>query len=318
MKIKIALLCTLLSATNVYAKDVNLDSMSIIDLYKELEAINYDYEELQKAYEEAKATEQSLANRVLTAASIATTGIGGMELARGLAEQQADKEADANMTAYIESMHCTYGDGKSVPAGPDEIELPGGNDTTLMSLRNEYFALAADLKERKAALGMPPGIESEEILDKSQIALYDDENVGITDGAYASLYRAKALNSETDQAKIDEERNASKNRVIAGGVLTGTGVVGGIIGNSLINGKLGEKIKENKNTKSIENNFKNRLKSVGVENVDKMNLSNIDLNSISDIFDKVDLTGLKGQDATKIFDTSNTDNFMSSFGNFSI
>ena len=60
------------------------------------------------------------------------------------------------------------------------------------------------------------------------------------------------------------------------------------------------------------------MKSVGVENVDKMNLSNIDLNSISGIFDKVDLTGLKGKDATKIFDTSNTDNFMSSFGNFSI
>ena len=208
-------------------------------------------EQKQKAYDEAKANEQSLANRTLTAVTTAATGIGGMELARGLAEQKADKEAEQDMAAYIATFRCTYGDGHQVKAGPEEIELPGGNDATMMSLRNEYFTLASDLKERKEALGLTPGIESETILDKSEMGLYDDENVGIESGAYASIYRATVLESEEDQAKIDEERKASKNRVIGGAVAAGVGVVGGIVGNSLINGKLSEKIKEKSEKKRL-------------------------------------------------------------------
>ena len=209
----------------------------VIQLYQQANSlyVNTRLAQLQKAYEEAKANEQSLANRTLTALSVAAAGIGGMELAMGLAEQKADKDADANMDAYIETMRCSYGDGKSVKASSEEIELPGGNDAELMKLRSEYFALAADLKERKEALGMKPGIESEEILDKSQMGLYDDEFVGITGGAYESLYRAKMLNSEKDQAKIDEDAKASKNRVIAGAVVAGAGVVAGIAGNAIIN-----------------------------------------------------------------------------------
>ncbi len=189
---------------------------------------------LKQKYEAAKEKEQSLANRTLTAATVAATGIGGMELAMGLSEQKADKEADADMAAYMATMRCTYGNKKQVNAGPDEIELPGGNNSELMSLRNEYFSLAADLKERKEALGMAPGIESEEILDKATSGLYDDENIGTDSGAYASIYRAENGN-ETDQAKIDEERKVSKNRVIGGGVAAGAGVVGGTVGNAVIN-----------------------------------------------------------------------------------
>lgn len=281
--------------------------------------------ELQQKYEEAKANEQSLANRTLTALSVAAAGIGGMELAMGLAEQKADKEADMDMTAYIETMRCTYGDGKQVKAGPEEIELPGGNDETLMKLRNEYFALASDLKERKEALGMKPGIESEIVMDKSQMGLYDDENIGIESGAYESLYRAKMLESETDQAKIDENKEASKKRVIAGGVLSGVGVVGGMVGNSMINGKLGEMIKENKNKKSVSNTNKSvinklkaGLKSTGMTNVDKLDFSNLDLSSMSGVIDKIDFTSmsdLKGKNATEILNTSNSGSFTSSFGN---
>ena len=218
------------------------------------EAFLREWEELQRAYEDAKANEQSLANRTLTALTVAATGIGGMELARGLAEQRADKEADQDMAAYIETMRCTYGDGKQVKAGPEEIELPGGNDATLMSLRNEYFALASDLKERKEALGMTPGIESETILDKAQMGLYDDENVGISSGAYASLYRAKALDSEEDKTKIEEEQSASKKRVIGGGVAAGAGAVGGIVGNGLINDAFD--IKKNKTRSSQQEKSK--------------------------------------------------------------
>ena len=210
-----------------------------LDIYQQANSLylNTKLEELQKAYNESKANEQSLANRTLTALTVAATGIGGMELARGLAEQKADKEAEASMTAYIETMRCTYGDGKQVKAGPTEIELPGGNNAEIMKLRAEYFALAADLKERKNALEMKPGIESEVIMDKSQTGLYDDENIGTESGAYESLYRAQMLESEIDQAKIDKNKNASKNRVIGGGVAAGAGVVGGTVGNAIINGK---------------------------------------------------------------------------------
>ena len=219
--------------------------------------VNFDTQrvaEAKKKYQDAKAKEQSLANRTLTAGSIAATGIGGMELAMGMAEQSADKNAANSMAAYIATMRCTYADGKQVKAGPDEIELPGGNNQQLMNLRAEYFALANDLKERKSALGMQPGIESTEILDKAATGLYDDEMVGITSSAYESLYRAQMLGSETDQAKIDEAATASKRRVMGGAIAAGVGVVGGVLGNSLINGKLGELIKKNKakrNAKSI-------------------------------------------------------------------
>ena len=197
-------------------------------------------EELKRTYEDAKAREQSKANRTLTAAAIAASGIGGMELAQGLAEQKADKDAERSMDAYIATMRCKYGNSQ-VKAGLEEIELPGGNGSEFMNLRNEYFALAADLKERKEALGMKAGIESEVIMDKAEMGLYNNENAGITDGAYSSLYRAKMLNSEKDQTQIDESKETSQNRVIGGGVAAGTGVVGGITGDFLINGNRNNK-----------------------------------------------------------------------------
>jgi len=239
-KVLLFLLFFLIPLSKGLADSTPINSLPILSLYKNIESVNDEYkeiQELQKKYEDAKATEQSLANRTLTALTTAATGIGGMELAMGLAQQKADKEADANMTAYIETMRCTYGDGKQVKASQEPVELPGGNDAELMKLRTEYVALATSLKERKEALGLKPGIEAEEILDKATMGLYDDENIGINNGAYASLYRAKALKSEEDQSKIDADKKAAKNRVTAGGVLSGAGVVGGIVGNLVINGK---------------------------------------------------------------------------------
>lgn len=214
----------------------------IAELYQQLQDVQNKVSQIQSErvdklsenYQAVKENEQSLENRTLTAATTAATGLGGMELARGLAEQSADKDADQDMTAYIETFRCEYGNGKSVKGGTTEIELPGGNNSEMMRLRTEYFALAADLKERKEALGMKPGIESEAILDKAELGLYDDESVGITGGAYASLYRAK-MGNETDQSKIDEEKQKSSNRVKGGAIAAGAGVVGGIVGNAIIN-----------------------------------------------------------------------------------
>lgn len=193
-------------------------------------------QEAEQKYQEAKAREQSLENRSLTTLTTAATGIGGMELAQGLAEQKADKDAERDMKAYMATFRCEYGNGKSVKSGTTEIELPGGNDQEMLKLRNEYFALAKSLKELKESLGMKSGIENEIILDKSQTSLYDDENIGITNGAYASLYRAE-IGNETDQAKINESKETSSKRAIGGGITAGVGTVGGAIGNNLINNK---------------------------------------------------------------------------------
>ena len=191
-------------------------------------------EEAQAKLDKAKETEQSTANRMLGGLTTLATGIGGMQLAQGISEKMADSAADKDMAAYIATMRCKYGEGKTVPFSIEPVELPGGNNPELMKYRAEYISLAASLRESKTALGMKPGIEAEEILDKANMGLYDDENVGVTGGAYASRYRA-AEGSEKDKKGLSDDKKEAKNRMIAGGVIAGAGVVGGIVGNALIN-----------------------------------------------------------------------------------
>ena len=178
----------------------------------------------------------------------AATGIGGMQLAQGLAEKSADSAADKDMDAYIAGMHCTYGDGKSVPFGTEPVMLTYGSQAEFSGYLNEYLELAVDLKERKTALDMKPGIESEEILDRLTMGLYDDKNTGITGGAYASRYRA-ASGSEQDKKGIASDKKEAKTRMIAGGVVAGVGLVAGIVGNAIINkdsGTTKDKLKQAK------------------------------------------------------------------------
>ena len=181
-----------------------------------------------------KDKEQSIENRALGAIGAGTVGIGGMMAASALSEQKADDEAAEDMAAYLATFRCTYAGGKSVKGGTEPIELPGGNDKTLMQLRNEYVTLAASLKERKESLGMKPGIESEEILDKAEMGLYDDENVGITKSVYASLYRAQTGSAE-DQAKIDAEKESTDKKLKIGATMAVAGAVATAIGNYALN-----------------------------------------------------------------------------------
>ena len=217
----------------------NTSSERIVKATARLEVL-HEYDErikqLQQDYENAKAKEQSLANRTLTAATMAATGIGGMELAQGLAEQNADKQAEADMTAYISTFNCKVGD-KRYKGGETGVELPGANQLT--QLYQEYTALAADLKVRKEALGKAPGIEAQVILDKANMGLYNDVGRGIENGAYASLYRASKGN-ENDIQKLQDQQDASKKRVTAGAVVGGVGAAGGMVGNMIINGDDGE------------------------------------------------------------------------------
>jgi len=275
----------------------------------------------QQAYDDAKSNEQSLANRTLTAATTAATGIGAMELMQGLAEQKSDKDADKDMAAYIATFRCRYANGKQVKGGSEEIELPGGNNSNMMKYRSEYVALASDLKTRKEALGMTPGIETQEILDKSQMGLYDDENTGITNGAYASIYRTQMLNSESDQQQLDAEKQTSKNRVIGGAVAAGAGTIIGVGGNSLINGKLGDLIKDWKNnrTNTQQNNetikaLKKGLQSAGMKNVNKLDLSGFDMSALQSMVSNTDFStlDLSGKDALTDINTSNPTSLASS------
>lgn len=208
--------------------------LGLLDKIAELNTISQNLKKLEDAYQQAKKRETSLANRTLTAMTMAATGIGGMQLAQGLAEQKADKDAEMAMDAYMATFRCEYGSGKSFKGGATQIELPGGNNSEMMKMRQSYLKLAADLKERKNILGLKAGIESLVVLDKVQTGLYDDEGVGVTSGAYGSLYRAK-MGNEADQAKLDEAGQVSAGRVKGGGAALGSGVVGGVSGNLLIN-----------------------------------------------------------------------------------
>ena len=190
-------------------------------------------DELQKNADAMRETEQSTANKLLGGASIAATGIGGMQLASAIAENRADDAAERDMAAYLATGRCDYGAGRNILGGETDVQLPGGNQ--LLPLYTEFTTLAADLKVRKEALEMTPGIESEVILDSANMGLYDDESLGITDGAYTSLARALSDPDGADAAEWAQQRSDTKSQLTTGAVMAGVGIVGGVVGNLLIN-----------------------------------------------------------------------------------
>ena len=103
--------------------------------------------EFYEAYEVAKEKEQSFANRMLGGLAIGASGIGGMQMASAMAEQNADADAERDMRAYLATFHCSYGDGPSIKYGETNVELPGGNN--LIAQYTEYVKLASELKARK-------------------------------------------------------------------------------------------------------------------------------------------------------------------------
>ena len=193
-------------------------------------------------YQKAKENEQSLANRTLTAATTAATGLGMMTAASAMAEQNADADAEEDMRAYLATFSCSYGKGQSVKTGNEEITLPGGND--LMSYYSEYKSLADNLKTTKAALGLRSGIESEVMYDKAESGLYKYASVGKTDGAYTSLARALTDETGEDAAEWNAQKDKSAKKLKTGGIAAGVGAVGGIAGNVAINTDLIKNIKE--------------------------------------------------------------------------
>ncbi|MCQ2598798.1 MAG: hypothetical protein MJ187_00230 [Alphaproteobacteria bacterium] len=220
----------------------NQQLLKFIDKMAEYQEKKERIEQLQQAYDAARAKETSTANKALGAASMAAAGIGGMQLASAISEAKSDEQAEADMRAYLETFRCDYGGGKSYKGGETEIQLPGGN--ALIEYYGEYMRLANDLKIRKQALGMKPGIESEVVLDASQTGLYDDVSVAPAEGAFTSIYRALTNPDGADAEKLDEQKSDTKTKRNIGIGLTATGVVGGAVGDMIIN-----RDKSNDNTK---------------------------------------------------------------------
>lgn len=189
--------------------------------------------ELRENYEDMKEIENSFENRTLGATGMATMGMGGMELATSLAEDKADDAAEQQMKAYLATFSCTYANGKRFKGGESAIELPGGNE--LINLYSEYVGLANDLKERKSALGMPAGIESEPILDSATSGLYDDVSIGKTSGAFTSLARALSDPNSEDAAAWAAQRAETAEKKKNALTTIGAGAVATIAGNLLIN-----------------------------------------------------------------------------------
>ena len=213
-------------------------------------------QELRDKADAAHERENSMANKMLGAAGIGATGIGGMMLMQGLAEQKADNNAEEQMRAYMSTFMCRYGDGRA-KGGESDIELPGAN--ALLPLYAEYVTLANETKAMKTELDLKPGIESESILDNAASGLYDDENSGKTSGAFASLARALQNPDGEDAKKWAEQTEKTSKNIKTGAITAGAGAVGGLVGHiteSAVYKKKAEKGKEDSDNDSDKETYK--------------------------------------------------------------
>lgn len=209
------------------------DKLSCIKPILSEEDSKKQIEELQENADAMKEKEQSTENKLLGAAAIGSMGIGGMQALSALSEQRADEAAEQDMTAYLETFRCDYGQGRNIHGGESDIVLPGGND--LFPLYTEYVQLAADLKTRKEALDLQPGIESEIIYDKATTGLYDDVSTGKVDGSFASIAAALTNPNSAAAAAWNEQQAETAQQLKTGAITAGVGALVGIAGNLAIN-----------------------------------------------------------------------------------
>lgn len=202
----------------------------------------------QEKYDDAKATEQSAENKLLGATTMMATGMGAMELASSMSEQQADQEAEDQMRAYLSTFYCQYG-SKRVPGGTKNAEIGGGNE--LINLYAQYVNLANDLKARKAALDIAPGIESEAILDNATAGLHDDESIGKRGSMFTSLARALADPNGEDAQKWKAQQEESAKGIKDGAIALGVGAVGSAVIDLAIN-HIGDKDKDEEDTDGVK------------------------------------------------------------------
>jgi hypothetical protein len=204
--------------------------------------------ELREKADAAKEKEQSTANKLLGGATMMATGMGAMELASSMSEQKADQEAEDEMRAYLSTFYCKYGN-KRVPGGTKNAEIGGGNE--LVNLYAEYVNLANDLKARKTALDIAPGIESEAILNSATAGLYNDENIGKRGGMFTSLARALQDPTGEDAQKWKAQQEESAKGIKDGAIALGVGAVGSAVINLAMN-HADDKDKDDEDTEEKE------------------------------------------------------------------
>ncbi len=190
-------------------------------------------DELRENAKKMHDKETSTANKLIGAAGIGATGIGTSQALSALSEQRADNRAENDMRAYLATIKCDYGTGKTVNGGETGIELPGGNELTQYA--TQYKTLAADLKVRKTALGMSPGIESETIIDAAETGLYDNAATGKTNGAFTSLSRALSDETSADAQAWAQQKADTASKLKTGAIVAGVGAVGSAIANLAVN-----------------------------------------------------------------------------------
>lgn len=214
-------------------------------------------DELRDNAQKMRDKEQSTANKLIGAAGIGATGIGTAQALSALAEQRADQNAEDDMRAYLATFKCDYGMGKNINGGDMGIELPGGNELT--QYVTQYKTLAADLKVRKDALGMSPGIESETIIDAADTGLYDNAATGKTDGAFTSLSRALSDETSADAAAWAKQKADTASKLKTGATIAGIGAVGSAIANMAVNSGDAKKNKSDEIMKKYASKYTQEL-----------------------------------------------------------
>ena len=227
--------------TNVDAKKIETKELTAEEKEARIEAA-------QEKYDAAKEAEHSAENKLLGATTMMTTGMGAMELASSMSEQKADQDAEDQMRAYLSTFYCQYG-SKRVPGGTKNAEVGGGNE--LINLYAEYVNLANDLKARKTALDIAPGIESEEILNSATAGLHDDKSIGKRGSMFTSLARALQDPTGEDAQKWKAQQEESAKGIKDGATALGVGAVGSAVIDLAMN-HIGDKDKDDEDKEEKE------------------------------------------------------------------
>ncbi|MDR1207419.1 MAG: hypothetical protein LBK26_03335 [Rickettsiales bacterium] len=210
-------------------------------------------DDLKQKAAEAKAREQSTANKLIGAAAIGAAGIGGMNYFQGAAEKKADEDSAADIAAYLSTITCEIsGRGGKIRRGETGAAPGFSNPARAVELKSEYIRIADKTRSAKENLGMPAGIESELIVDKSSLYDYGENGAG---GKTANRF-------DTAQERLDSGEAASKMKTGATTALVGIGV--GLVGNLAVNEifpKLGQGDIEKYGGKKQENVTQEKFKT---------------------------------------------------------
>ena len=176
----------------------------------------------QNKAKDAREKELSKENRALTAATMAATSAGMMQLMQGKAELKADQAGADAMEAYLATIRCGIGNNRDVKL--NETGTTPGRGTEFGDAVMDAVTLAQKISNAKKHLDKQPGME--------------DDFLNLIDTS--TLYTGRGSDTEARKNRFDtaQERldsNSAQNKMVAGGALAGAGVLGGVVGNQVIN-----------------------------------------------------------------------------------